>query len=106
MKTNIEDTIFEITSWLKGYKQKKATGGFVLSYDQLEDILKSINWFKEKYNEQIAELKEEIESLKFCGNCKHYVFYCRFENDELPCQQGEIPTPPQYKKCDKWEKKS
>lgn len=48
--------------------------------DELKQSLK-INGFNKSLIEKVIALEEQIESLKNCCNCKHYIF----ENNESHC---------------------
>ena len=74
-------------------------------FDELEKFYKHthkveyVAGITRPYEQKIAELEEQVEKLKCCGNCTsfmiddHHVLYC--ENDVYPF--------PILGKCDRWE---
>lgn len=54
--------------------------------ESLTDLFYAANVIANRANDLINELRAEIESLKCCGNCKHFEsghFMCSFESKDL-----------------------
>lgn len=59
------------------------------------------NYEKEELRRRLDEMAAEIESLKCCGNCKHFV-YDKEADEQIYCENDVYPFLI-VGRCDKWE---
>jgi hypothetical protein len=78
---------------------KDRCAGYCNGQEQLQSILSGVMDSNAKWAEEVATLKQQIENLKCCGNCKHIAY--DEQTGELSCENDYYPFHVTGR-CDNW----
>ncbi len=102
--TGFESNVCEICGYPDPSKMiaklKDRCAGYCNGQEQLQSILSGVMDSNAKWAEEVATLKQQVEDLKCCGNCKLFLRGNCPQKEQVDEFQTEFPEPNSV--CDSW----